>query len=184
MAESGSLVRSLSDIAAQIRRRELAPVEVTRAVLDRLEHLNPRLNAVLTNLGEQVLEAAKRAEQDLVAGQPRGPLHGVPLALKDICALRGVQVTAGSRVLDPWIADYDATVVARLKAAGVIFIDRKRSGAARWGSTGILLRRARRQRAAGCGGGYPAAQVARGGGLGGLMAISPASTYAICDFTG
>jgi aspartyl-tRNA(Asn)/glutamyl-tRNA(Gln) amidotransferase subunit A len=59
-------------------------VEVTRAVLDRLEQLNPRLNAVLANLGEQALEAARQAEQDLVAGQPRGPLHGVPLALKDI----------------------------------------------------------------------------------------------------
>jgi aspartyl-tRNA(Asn)/glutamyl-tRNA(Gln) amidotransferase subunit A len=122
MTESGLLLRSLSDIAAQIRRREVSPVEVTRAVLDRLEHLNPRLNAVLTSLGEQALEAAKRAEEDLVAGQPRGPLHGVPVALKDIFALRGVQVTAGSKVLDLWIADYDATVVARLKAAGAIFV--------------------------------------------------------------
>ena len=122
MAESGLLFRSLSDIAEQIRRQEVSPVEVTRAVLDRLEYLNPRLNAVLTNLGEQALEAAKLAEQDLVAGQPRGPLHGVPLALKDIFALRGVQVTAGSKVLGTWIADYDATVVARLKAAGAIFV--------------------------------------------------------------
>ena len=81
MAESGLLFRSLSDIAEQIRRQEVSPVEVTRAVLDRLEYLNPRLNAVLTNLCEQALEAAKLAEQDLVAGQPRGPLHGVPLAL-------------------------------------------------------------------------------------------------------
>jgi aspartyl-tRNA(Asn)/glutamyl-tRNA(Gln) amidotransferase subunit A len=122
MAESGLLFRSLSDIAEQIRRQEVSPVEVTRAVLDRLEYLNPRLNAVLTNLGAQALEAAKLAEQDLVAGQPRGPLHGVPLALKDILALRGVQVTAGSKVLGTWIADYDATVVARLKAAGAIFV--------------------------------------------------------------
>jgi aspartyl-tRNA(Asn)/glutamyl-tRNA(Gln) amidotransferase subunit A len=122
MAESGLLFRSLSDIAEQIRRQEVSPVEVTRAVLDRLEYLNPRLNAVLTNLGEQALEAAKLAEQDLVTGQPRGPLHGVPLALKDILALRGVQVTAGSKVLGTWIADYDATVVARLKAAGAIFV--------------------------------------------------------------
>lgn len=122
MAESGLPFRSLSDIAEQIRRQEVSPVEVTRAVLDRLEQLNPRLNAVLTNLGEQALEAAKLAEQDLVAGRPRGPLHGVPLALKDILALRGVQVTAGSKVLGAWIADYDATVVARLKAAGAILV--------------------------------------------------------------
>jgi aspartyl-tRNA(Asn)/glutamyl-tRNA(Gln) amidotransferase subunit A len=100
----------------------VSPVEVTRTVLGRLEQLNPRLNAFLTTLGEQALEAAKRAEQDLVAGQPRGPLHGVPLALKDIFALRGVQVTGGSKVLGTWIPDYDATVVARLKAAGAIFV--------------------------------------------------------------
>src|SRR4029450_416687 len=122
MAESGLLFRSLSGIAEQIRRQEVSPVEVTRAVLDRLEHLNPHLNAVLTTLGEQALEAAKRAEQDLVAGQPRGPIHGVPLALKDIFALRGVQVTAGSKVLGTWVPDYDATVVARLKAAGAILV--------------------------------------------------------------
>jgi aspartyl-tRNA(Asn)/glutamyl-tRNA(Gln) amidotransferase subunit A len=100
----------------------VSPVEVTRAVLNRLEHLNPHLNAVLTNLGEQALEAAKRAEQDLVAGRLRGPLHGVPLALKDIFALRGVRVTAGSKLLGTWIPDYDATAVARLKVAGAIFV--------------------------------------------------------------
>jgi aspartyl-tRNA(Asn)/glutamyl-tRNA(Gln) amidotransferase subunit A len=73
MAEVGLLFRSLSDIAEQICRKDVSPVEVIRAVLNRLEHLNPRLNAVLTNLGEPALEAAKRAEQDLVAGQLCGP---------------------------------------------------------------------------------------------------------------
>jgi aspartyl-tRNA(Asn)/glutamyl-tRNA(Gln) amidotransferase subunit A len=133
MAGSGLLFRSLSNIAEQIRRQQVSPVEVTQAVLDRLEQLNPRLNAVLTNLGEQALEAAKLAEQDLVAGQPRGPLHGVPLALKDILALRGVHVTAGSKVLGTWIADGLCRVV-----------DRNRGRTARWCSTRILLRRARR----------------------------------------
>jgi aspartyl-tRNA(Asn)/glutamyl-tRNA(Gln) amidotransferase subunit A len=122
MAEAGLPFRSLSDIAEQIRRKDVSPVEVTRTALDRLEQLNPRLNAFMTNFGEQALEAAKRAEQDLVTGQPRGPLHGVPLALKDIFALRGVQVTGGSKVLGTWIPDYDATVVARLKAAGAILV--------------------------------------------------------------
>ncbi len=122
MAEAGLEFQSLSDIAEQIRRKDVSPVEVTRTVLDRLEHLNPRLNALMTNLSEQALEAAKRAEQDLAAGQPRGPLHGVPLALKDIFAMQAVQVTAGSKVLGEWIPDQDATVVARLKAAGAIFV--------------------------------------------------------------
>ena len=77
MADSGLLFRSLSDIAAQIRRKAVSPVEVTRAVLDRPEHLNPRLNAVVTTLGEQALDAAKRADQELTAGQPHGPLYSV-----------------------------------------------------------------------------------------------------------
>ncbi len=122
MADQGLLFRSLSDLAEQIRRKNVSPVEVTRAVLDRLEGLNPRLNAFLTNFGEQALEAAKRAEQAIVAGQAPGALHGVPLALKDIFAMRSVQVTGGSKVLGTWIPDFDATVVARLKAAGAILV--------------------------------------------------------------
>lgn len=103
MAGQELLFRSLSDIAEQIRRKGLSPVEVTRAALERLESLNPRLNAFISNLGEQALEASKRAEQEIAAGQPHGPLHGVPLALKDIFAMRGVQVTGGSKVLGRWI---------------------------------------------------------------------------------
>jgi aspartyl-tRNA(Asn)/glutamyl-tRNA(Gln) amidotransferase subunit A len=122
MAGQDLLFRSLSDIAEQIRRKDVSPVEVTRAVLDRLERLNPRLNAFMTNLGAQAVESAQRAEQEIAARQPRGPLHGVPLALKDIFAMRGVQMTAGSKVLGTWVPDYDATVVARLKAAGAILV--------------------------------------------------------------
>jgi aspartyl-tRNA(Asn)/glutamyl-tRNA(Gln) amidotransferase subunit A len=114
--------RSLSDIAEQIRRKDVSPVEVTRAVLDRLERLNPRLNAFMANLGEQALASAQQAEQEIASGQPRGPLHGVPLALKDIFAMRGVPMTAGSKVLGTLAPDYDATVVARLRAAGAIFV--------------------------------------------------------------
>ena len=114
--------RSLSDVAEQIRRKDVSPVEVTRAALDRLERLNPRLNAFMANLGGQALESAQRAEQEIASGQPRGPLHGVPLALKDIFAVRGVPMTAGSKVLGALVPDYDATVVARLKAAGAILV--------------------------------------------------------------
>ena len=122
MGGQGLLFRSLSDVAEQIHRQVISPVEVTRAVLERLERLNPRLNAFLAIFAEQALEAAKRAEQEIAAGQLRGPLHGVPLALKDIFALRGVQVTAGSKVLGAWVPEEDATVVGRLKAAGAIFV--------------------------------------------------------------
>jgi aspartyl-tRNA(Asn)/glutamyl-tRNA(Gln) amidotransferase subunit A len=112
----------LSDLAAQIQRKKVSPVELTGAVLERLEHLNTRLNAFITTLGEQVLQAAQRAEQDVLAGRRCGPLHGVPLALKDIFAMRGVRMTAGSQALASWVPDEDATVLARLKAAGAIFV--------------------------------------------------------------
>jgi Asp-tRNA(Asn)/Glu-tRNA(Gln) amidotransferase A subunit family amidase len=113
---------SLSDLAAQIQRKKVSPVELTGAVLERLERLNPRLNAFITTLGEQALQAAQRAEQDVLAGRRCGPLHGVPLALKDIFAMRGVRMTAGSQMLASWVPDEDATVVARLKAAGAILV--------------------------------------------------------------
>jgi aspartyl-tRNA(Asn)/glutamyl-tRNA(Gln) amidotransferase subunit A len=122
MAGQDLLFRSLSDIAEQIRRKDVSPVDVTRAALDRLERLNPRLNAFMATLGEQALESAKQAEQEIASGQLRGPLHGVPLALKDIFAMRGVPMTAGSKVLGTLVPDDDATVVARLKAAGAIFV--------------------------------------------------------------
>nr|MDQ3831922.1 amidase family protein [Candidatus Tectomicrobia bacterium] len=99
MAGEDLLFRSLSDVAGQIRRQDVSPVEVTRAALDRLERLNPRLNAFMANLGEQALASAQQAEREIASGQPRGPLHGVPLALKDIFAMRGVPMTAGSKVL-------------------------------------------------------------------------------------
>jgi Asp-tRNA(Asn)/Glu-tRNA(Gln) amidotransferase A subunit family amidase len=84
VAKLGLLFRSLSDVAALIRQRKVSPVEVSQAALDQFETLNPRLNALHTNLGEEALEAAKRAGQHLFAGRPCGPLHGVPLRLKDI----------------------------------------------------------------------------------------------------
>jgi aspartyl-tRNA(Asn)/glutamyl-tRNA(Gln) amidotransferase subunit A len=76
----------------------------------------------LSDIGEQALASARQAEQEIASGQPRGPLHGVPLALKDIFVMRGVPMTAGSKVLGTLAPDYDATVVARLRAAGAIFV--------------------------------------------------------------
>ena len=98
MAGQELLWLSLSDIVAQIQRKEMSPVELTGAVLERLEQLSPRLNAFITILGEPALQVAQQAERDILAGRRCGPLHGVPLALKDIFAVRGVRTTAGSQV--------------------------------------------------------------------------------------
>jgi len=122
MAAQEWLWLSLSEVADRIRRREVSPLEVTQAALARAERLQPHLNAFLTIFAEPALDRARQAERDIVAGRYGGPLHGVPLALKDIFAMRGVHVTAGSKALGTWVPDDDATVVARLKAAGAIFI--------------------------------------------------------------
>lgn len=113
---------SILELAGRLRRRELSSVELTRATLERAEALNPRLNCFITLLGEGALEAAEAADRELADGQVRGPLHGLPFSVKDLYATRGVRTTAGSHVLADHVPDFDATTVARLKAAGAILI--------------------------------------------------------------
>jgi aspartyl-tRNA(Asn)/glutamyl-tRNA(Gln) amidotransferase subunit A len=112
-------------IAAAARRiacKDLSPVELTRSALERIERLNPQLNAFITILGEQAMAAAKAAEQDIMAGKLRGPLHGIPIALKDLCATKGVRTTAGSKILGESIPTEDAAVATRLAEAGTILL--------------------------------------------------------------
>lgn len=113
-------VLSLEDVAQQIAFREVSPVEVTRAVLDRIERVNPALNAYMTVTGESALAAARVAEREITGGEYRGLLHGVPVAVKDLFATKGVRTTAGSKILSDWVPDYDATVVRKLNDAGAI----------------------------------------------------------------
>src|SRR3954454_14392172 len=113
---------SLSTIAGRIARREVSPVEVTRDVLDRIERLDPQLNAFVTVLDEAAMEAARAAEAEIAQGHYRGPLHGVPISLKDLYLTRGIRTTAGSRVVAESIADRDATVVRKLAEAGAILV--------------------------------------------------------------
>jgi aspartyl-tRNA(Asn)/glutamyl-tRNA(Gln) amidotransferase subunit A len=95
-------------------------VELCQALLRRCERLEPTLNAFITLDPERILAEARRTEQELRAGRPRGPLHGVPIAVKDLCWTRGERTTGGSKVLADFVPDEDATVVARLRAAGAI----------------------------------------------------------------
>jgi len=107
------------DAAGLIAARKLSPVELTQACLDRIEALDGKVNAVLRRLPERALAAAKRAEAEIMADRPKGPLHGVPYALKDIIDLAGVPTTAHSQALAGAApATADATVAARLEAAG------------------------------------------------------------------
>jgi aspartyl-tRNA(Asn)/glutamyl-tRNA(Gln) amidotransferase subunit A len=122
MTENELLDLTIVQAAQRMRQRHLTPVELTRLYLARIEKLNPRLNAYQTLTAEDALADAETAEKEIAAGKYRGPLHGIPVSIKDNLATRGVKTTAGSKILADWVPDFDATVVARLKAAGAIIL--------------------------------------------------------------
>jgi aspartyl-tRNA(Asn)/glutamyl-tRNA(Gln) amidotransferase subunit A len=107
-----------ADIAARIAARELSAVEVTQAHLDRIAAVDDQVHAFLHVDTDGALAQAHRVD----AGEVTGPLAGVPLALKDVIVTRGVPTTAGSRILDRWVPPYDATIVERMRAAGVVVL--------------------------------------------------------------
>ncbi len=117
---------TISDIAPRIERREVSPVELTEAALARIAERDPDLNAFQCVLDEHARVDAKAAEAEIVSGRYRGPLHGVPIAVKDLFAMEGTVTTAGSKILSDWHTDFDAAVVERLKAAGAIIVGKTR----------------------------------------------------------
>ncbi|HET7036382.1 MAG TPA: amidase [Thermomicrobiaceae bacterium] len=117
---------SLVELAEHIYSREVSPVEVTRGVLERIAQRDPVLNAFQVVLADEALAAAREAEREIAAGNYRSPLHGVPLAVKDLYAMRGTITTAGSKILADWRTDFDAAVVERLKDAGAIIVGKTR----------------------------------------------------------
>ena len=120
MTTSDLTALQVHELAALIKQRETSPVELTQAFLDRIEAVNTPLNAFVTLDADGALAAAKQAQQDISAGNYRGALHGIPVAHKDLYATAGMRTTAGSRVLEDHVPDSDATVVARLREAGMI----------------------------------------------------------------
>jgi amidase len=113
---------SLSELAGQLRERQVTSVEVTRTILDRINAMNPKLHAYLAVLEESALRQAAQADREISAGRWRGPLHGIPVAVKDLCQTKGVLTTCSSRVLRDWRPDASATVVDRLEAAGSVLL--------------------------------------------------------------
>ncbi len=109
---------TVSDAAHAIAAKELSPVELMQAHLARIEKLNPTLNAFIRLDGEAALAAAKVAEAEATAGRLRGPLHGIPVGIKDIIDVAGLPTTCHSKILDGNMATADAVCVARLRAAG------------------------------------------------------------------
>jgi aspartyl-tRNA(Asn)/glutamyl-tRNA(Gln) amidotransferase subunit A len=126
---------SASELGRRIARREVSPVEVARAHLARIERLDARLNAFLTVTAERALEEAAAAEREIAAGRSRGPLHGVPLALKDLFDTAGVRTTAGSKILADNLPARDAAVVERLSAAGLVLLGKTNMHEFAYGTT-------------------------------------------------
>ena len=115
---------SLAEAGDRIAAGELSPVELVEATLSRIEEVDPQLNSYIHVSGEEALAAARAAEGAIAAGYHLGPLHGTPIALKDNVSVRGQVSTAGSKVLKDFVPDEDATIAARFRAAGAIFVGR------------------------------------------------------------
>jgi aspartyl-tRNA(Asn)/glutamyl-tRNA(Gln) amidotransferase subunit A len=113
---------TLAGTADLIRRREVSPVEVTAGLLERIDRLDGALHAYITVTADLALRQARRAEAELAAGTYRGPLHGIPIALKDLYDTAGVRTTADSRVLEHNVPDADAQCVTRLYDAGAVLL--------------------------------------------------------------
>lgn len=116
---------SACEQADLIARREISPVDLVRACLARIERYDSTLRAYITVCGEQALADAKESEREIAAGRYRGPLHGLPFGTKDQLFSKGVKTTLGSRIHADLVPDEDATVIARLKAAGAILIGKE-----------------------------------------------------------
>ncbi len=113
---------SLGRVARLIESREISPVELTRQILDRIDTLDHSLNSYATVMAESALESATNAEREILAGNYRGSLHGVPIAVKDLCYTKGVRTMGGLASRADFVPTYDATVVTRLQRAGAVLL--------------------------------------------------------------
>jgi len=116
---------TILELAEALRARKLSPVELTRACLQKIEELNPVLNAFITVTADQALAQARAAETEILRGDWRGPLHGIPIGLKDLIDTAGIPTTAASKVYKSRIPTQNAEVVQRLERAGAIFLGKQ-----------------------------------------------------------
>ena len=125
---------SLTEARRLVLKKEISPVDLVDAALDQIARLDPTLRAYIS-VYDQARDVARAAEIMMMSGHDLGPLHGIPLALKDNIALKGLKTTAGSKVLADWLPDADATVAARLRSAGGIFLGKLNMHEFAWGGT-------------------------------------------------
>ena len=122
MADEALHYLSLTELSERMRRRQLSPVEATRSMLDRIARHDGEIGSYVTVLADRSIERARQAEAEIVRGLWRGPLHGVPIALKDLCFTSFAPTSGGMAIHADFVPDYDATVVARLERAGAIVL--------------------------------------------------------------
>jgi aspartyl-tRNA(Asn)/glutamyl-tRNA(Gln) amidotransferase subunit A len=128
----------LSEASRAVQKKEVSPVELTQACLARIEKLNPHLNAFITVTGTEALDAARKAEAEIARGEWKGPLHGIPLAVKDLIETAGVKTTAASAVLQDNVPNADAEVIRRLKSAGAILLGKLNLHEFAYGGSGVI----------------------------------------------
>jgi aspartyl-tRNA(Asn)/glutamyl-tRNA(Gln) amidotransferase subunit A len=131
-------LHTIRERSEQIRRRTISPVELTRDCLARIEQLNPRLNAFITVTAESALDQAQIAQDEIQRGDWRGPLHGIPIGLKDLIDTAGVRTTAGSAMFKDRVPSQDAEVVRRLKEAGAILIGKQNLHEFAYGASSVV----------------------------------------------
>ena len=166
--------QSILQTSELLRRGALSPVELTTACLARIEKLNPKLNAFITITAESALAQARQSEAEIRRGDWRGPLHGIPLALKDLIDTAGVRTTAASLLFKDRIPLEDAEVVRRLKAAGAVLLGKQNLHEFAYGASSMIsafgeVRNAwNREHIAGGSSGGSATAVATGMGYGAI----------------
>jgi aspartyl-tRNA(Asn)/glutamyl-tRNA(Gln) amidotransferase subunit A len=126
----------LFTLSNAIRNKQVSPKEVTGTLLERIEAVNPKINAYITVLFEEAMESAAKAEQEIASGNWKGPLHGVPIGIKDIIYTKNIKTTMGSKIYNDFIPDYDAAVVERLRQAGAVIVGKTNTHQFAYGSTG------------------------------------------------
>ena len=122
MCETPLHFRTITEIAEHIAAKQLSPVDVTTAMLERIEQLDGQLKSYATVMREHAMASAQEAEREINAGMYRGPLHGIPIAVKDLCFTKGVRTMGAAKVMADHVPTFDGTVIAKLEAAGAILL--------------------------------------------------------------
>ncbi|HKO04355.1 MAG TPA: amidase [Candidatus Acidoferrales bacterium] len=138
LADAGLTFQSLSEVSQLVRNKKVSPVELAQACLARIEQLNPGLNAFITVTAESALAEARQAEVEIASGNWRGPLHGIPIALKDLVDTAGVRTTAASGLFKDRVPTEDAELVRRLKLAGAVLLGKTNMHEFAYGGSSVI----------------------------------------------